>query len=56
MENWYFVIAIVFAVLVIFVFQTVEKIKRARAVGKKLHKKNGYYAFVAKFFVKDLPD
>ena len=56
MENVFLVIAIVLALVVFLVIQTIGKIKRARQAGKKLSKRNLYYAMVTKLFVKDLPD
>ncbi len=35
---------------------SVERIKNARALGKKVYKRNLYYAVIAKLFIKDLPD
>jgi len=35
---------------------TINKIKVARHLGKNLPKRNLFYAFVAKVFMKDLPD
>jgi predicted RND superfamily exporter protein len=43
-------------IVVVFLLYTIQKIKVARHFGKKLPKRNLYYAFVAKVFMKDLPD
>ena len=56
MEKVFLLIAIVVVLLILIVFQSVIKIKRARQVGEKLTKRNFYYAIVAKLFVRDLPD
>ena len=56
MGNVFFVLGIVLALGGLLVFYTVGKIKKARQVGKKLSKRNCYYALIAKIFVRDLPD
>jgi hypothetical protein len=56
MGNVFFALGILLALGGLIVFYTVGKIKRARQVGKKLSKRNLYYALVTKYFVRDLPD
>ena len=56
MGDLFFVLGILLAFGGLLVLYTVGKIKKARQVGKKLSKRNRYYALVAKLFVRDLPD
>ncbi|MAZ72901.1 MAG: hypothetical protein CMC70_07115 [Flavobacteriaceae bacterium] len=52
----YYIIFFIIISLLVLVIYTVQKIHTARHRGKNLPKKNLYYAFVAKVFMKDLPD
>ena len=56
MEFTILVIAILLILGVAFVAQSIGRIKRARELGRKLHKRNLYYALVTRIFVRDLPD
>lgn len=56
MQKLLIVILIVLVLLVAFSAYSVAKIIRARRAGRKIYKRNLYYQFLTKLFVRDLPD
>lgn len=56
MEITFLIIAILLVLGVAYVAQSIGRIKRQRALGNKLSKRNLYYALLTKIFVRDLPD
>ena len=56
MQDLLIITIILVTLLVAHMFYTAEKIRRARELGKKLYKKNAYYAIIAKIFFKNLPN
>jgi len=58
MESSNLILFIVFSLLVVVIiksYRTLSKIKASRQMGANLSKRNWYYKFLSKYFIKNLP-